>query len=369
MLADFSKTEPKMLAELQSTLHNANELTSNANASLTRLTDQFSGITDSLQKSLTLASSNIVDLSSSLDSTAKVSSGRVDTLLISLNGAATQLSASIDALHAIAANPQVKDNLLETTRSIALTTKTLADLTNDLRQVTGNPQTQGQLRDTVAHIDAATQKADSLLSALGGKSSVYGVDSGATPIPAGARPPGAKPGAKSSGNAPVASSAAVGLPANIRSKVGELVKNLAEIQIRVSQLAPQRPGSAAIGSPLLTADRGPQTDINLIALPKGNTSLFLGANDIGAKTTYNFSALSAIGHLKVGGGILYSRLGLIAKVQQGRIGLETRLYDLRHPTLDAYGSVSPLPHFQLFGGERDVLQRDRRAVFGLQADF
>lgn len=365
MLAQFSKTEPQMLAELQQTLHNANALTVNANSSLTRLTTQFGGITDSLQKSLSLASANIVDLSSTLDSTAKTSSGRVDTLLVSLNQAATQLSASIDQLHSIAANPQVKDNLIETTRSIALTTKTLADLTNDLRQVTGNPQTQGQLRDTVANIDAASQKADSLFAALGGKSSVYGVDAGATPIPGGSNGGGNKPG----GKPPASSSQPVALPANIHSKVDALVKNLAEIQVRVGQLAPQRPGSVGIGSPLLTSDRGPQTDINLIALPKGSTSLMMGANDIGAKTTYNFSALSSFGHLRVGGGVLYSRLGLIAKAQAGRIGLETRLYDPRHPTLDAYGTITAVPHLQLFGGERDTLQRDRRSVFGVQANF
>ena len=94
-------------------------------------------------------------------------------------------AVTVDALRDVATNPQVKNNLLDTTRSFAVTAKTFAELANDLRQVTGNPQTQSQLRDTVAQLDAASQKANSILAQFGGKSSVYGVDAGATPYPGG----------------------------------------------------------------------------------------------------------------------------------------------------------------------------------------
>jgi len=73
-------------------------------------------------------------------------------------------------------------------------------------------------------------------------------------------------------------------------------------------LARQRAGPN--GSPLLTKDSGPQTDINLIALPKGDTYLFAGANDIGAKSSWTFAAMTKRRPgLSVGGGVLYSRLG------------------------------------------------------------
>jgi len=372
MLAEFERVEPQILTEFQSTLKNANTLTLNADSSLTRLSGQMTDITASLSKSLAAASSNVVDLSETLDTTAKTSSAKVDTLLASLNTTATALSSSVDSLRQLAGNPQIHENLVATTRSVALTAKTFADLTGDLQRVTGNPQTQAQLRDTVANIDAAAQKADSLLAALGGKSSVYGVDAGATPNPnAPGPPPGTTRGAggTSSNTNQGGTAAAASLPANINAKLSGLTKNLAEVQIRVSQLAPQRPGSAQIGSPLLTADRGPQSDLNVLLLPKSRTSALVGVNDLGATSTWNLAGESSVGNLRVGGGVLYSRLGILASARQGNFGIDTRLYDLRHPTLDIYGDLFATPFLQVFGGERDTLQRDRRAVFGFQTKF
>jgi len=86
------------------------------------------------------------------------------------------------------------------------------------------------------------------------------------------------------------------------------VKNLVALEVRVSALDAQRANTNA--SPLLTKDRGPQTDVNLIALPQGPTYLFTGANDMGARTTWNFTAMRQLTpSFKVGGGGLYSRLG------------------------------------------------------------
>ncbi len=86
----------------------------------------------------------------------------------------------------MATNPQLRAQLTDTVAHIQMATANIAALTSDLRSVADNPQTQGQLRDTLAHIDAATQRATSLLGALGGTSSVYGVDAGATPPPSSA---------------------------------------------------------------------------------------------------------------------------------------------------------------------------------------
>ncbi|MBV9103365.1 MAG: hypothetical protein JO060_07220, partial [Candidatus Eremiobacteraeota bacterium] len=323
-----------------------------------------SQLTDQLSTTMATAGTNVVDLTTTLEGTAKSGSGRVNALLAKLDTTAVALSQGVDSLRALASNPQIHENLIATTRSVALTAKTFADLTNDLRRVTGDPQTQYQLRDTVAHIDAASQKANSLLAQLGGRSSVYGVDAGATPAPVGPVPSGhAPPG----GLAPAQTNETTSL----QSRMSSFVRNLAQVQVRVSQLAPQRAGSAGVGSPLLTADRGPKSDVNLVLFPTAQVNGFVGVNDLGERQTqtYNAAAITRVGYLRAGGGILYSRLGVLGSYQLKNIGVETRFYDLRHPTLDLYGSLIASPHFQVFGGERDVLQRDRRAVFGLQAQF
>ena len=184
LLAQFQKAEPQLLSEAESTLHNANELTSNANASLTRVSGKIDALTDSLQRNLTVASTNVVDLTGSLNSVVQRDSGEVDALLSQLTRTSKSFGETVDSLHDVATNPKVKENLINTTRDFAATAKAFAELTNDLRNVTGNPQTQAQLRDTVAQLDATSQKVDSLVGQLGGVSKVYGIDANATPAPA-----------------------------------------------------------------------------------------------------------------------------------------------------------------------------------------
>lgn len=140
----------------------------------------------------------------------------------------------------------------------------------------------------------------------------------------------------------------------------------------MSVLAPQRPGSTRRNvSPLLTADRGPQSDFNLFVLPHGKTGLELGVNDIGSErtTTANAMILNRIGTFTYGGGIEYSRLGVTASIARGALGLETRAYDLRHPTLDSYINYVANRKVQIFAGERDITHAQRRSVLGLQFSF
>jgi hypothetical protein len=293
-------------------------------------------------------------------------------------------------LQGLSKNQQLRANLIDTTHYIAQTTQTISLLVGDFRNVTGNPQTQAQLRDTVANIDATTQRANSLLAELGATSSVYGVDPNATPAPApspvspgpgaagppgGALPPGsAIPGATlpPATGTPLPARPLGGGPAKIRARLESIAASLVAVQIRVSELNVQN--AQGYSSPLLTPDRGPQSDFNLVALPKGRTSLLAGANDIGSATTsYNFSGLQTIGPgdaFRVGGGVLYSRLGLLAQYgANSGVGLEARAYDLRHPTVDGYATLHAAPGVELFGGERDVLHSGRRTVFGLQLQF
>ncbi|GAC1585285.1 MAG: hypothetical protein NVS3B28_07780 [Candidatus Velthaea sp.] len=379
LLSSLEKRAPALLNTFQSALNNANEITITTNGEIQRLSRRLDAVTSQLSVALNAGSANVIDITRQLDALVKLDGAKTDQLLSSLNTTARSLNQTADSVREIAGNRQIRSNLLETTRGIAETATTIASLTGDLRNVTGNPQTQAQLRDTVANVDAATQKANSILGSFGGTSSVYGVDPGATPapvpsgsVPASTGPGKTSPGGTVPGGTPRAGApSARNMPANLKDKISTIARNVLSIQIRVSELSAQN--SRTQSSPLLTQDRGPQTDFNVVALPKGNTSLLTGANDIGSQgtTSYNFAALGTFGNgVRIGGGILYSRLGVLGSFNtKSGAGLEARLYDLRRPTFDAYGNFRVAPGFTVFAGERDSLRASRRAVLGVQLQF
>ncbi|MDQ2859089.1 MAG: MlaD family protein [Candidatus Eremiobacteraeota bacterium] len=375
ILAQFETSEPRLIGQLESTLKNANALTTNANRSLSIATNQVQQLTDSLQKNLTLASTNVVGLTGSLNSIVKRDSVQVDSLLVGLNSTSKSFGETVDSLREVATNPQLKGNLLQTTHDFALTAKTFAALTQDLRNVTGNVQTQAQLRDTVAQVDATSQKVDSLVGSLGGKSNVYGVDSGATPAPAPPTTTGPASGGGTRGGSQAPAQAASRVTnalGSLRDRLATFKKDLVVLQFRASELSPQRAASAKGNvSPLLTLDRGPQSDFNVLVLPHGTTGAQIGVNDIGSSGTSsaNFLILNRTKTFTYGGGIEYSRAGVVASITRKALGLEARAYDLRHPTLDTYFNLFPAPKFQLFAGERDVTHASRRSVLGLQLEF
>jgi len=407
VLAQLQKAEPELLSQLKSTLVNANELSTNANNAITRISARVDSLTTSLQQNLTLASNNVVGLTSTLNASAQRDAPRIDDLLAQLTRTSKSFGQTVDALRDVATNPKLKANLVDTTRDFALTAHTFALLTQDLRNVTSNPQTQSQLRDTVAQLDATSQKVDSLVGQLGGKSEVYGVDANATPAPVATTPPpgylptsapaippaaasSAQPGSSmqpgtstqpGSGPsaAPHASYGAGGggsstsqIADTLRRRLNQFTKDLVLLQVRASLLSPERPGSIGRNvTPLLDSDRGPSSDFNVFLLPHAHTGLEAGVNDLGANgtSTANLMLLNRAGPVTYGGGIEYSRLGLTASVGRGAFGIETRAYDLRHPTLDQYLNFSLTPKVQIFGGERDLIHTDRRSVFGLQFEF
>ena len=231
-------------------------------------------------------SASIVDMTGRLDTTMRRNSANVDTIFSELRKSSVALNETVDQVRALATNPQVHQNLLDTTKGLAQTATTFGQIIQDLHNVTGNPQTQAQLRDTIANTDAATQKLNSLLHEFGATSSVYGVDPGATPAPAG------------SAAGRLAAAAAVGprtdrrldrraagaTVQHVQNRLGAVARSLIAIQIRLSELDDYNPNS--ISQPLLaTSQRGPQSDFNALILPHGKTSLFAGANDIGTPQT------------------------------------------------------------------------------------
>ncbi len=371
MLAELETREPALLNTMQSALNNANAISITLNGEIQHLTRKVDTLTDTMQVALTQGSANINDLTSRLDMTVRRNSGRVDSLLASLDSSAQSLNATATAVQRLAQNPQVSANLIETTRGLAQTATTIASIAGDFHDITGNPQTQAQLRDTMANVDAATQKLNSILGRLGGKSNVYGVDKGATPAPAGSPSPGGRggPGSATGANA---SGNAGAVQADMKNTLGGLVRNLVGLQLRVSEMNAQK--TTVSNSSLLTRDRGPSTDINLIIPPHGGTYLFTGVNDIGGPaSTWNFAGMTAVRpHLFAGGGVLYSRLGArVLLSPPGRVGLgfEGRVYDLRRPTTDAYANLRLGDGLTIFGGERDALRESRRTTFGLQYQF
>ncbi len=361
MLATLERREPALLNTLQSALNNANDISTTANTSFQKLSRRIDGLTTTLELAINSNSATISDLTTTLDNSVKRNTGHFDAIIASLDNSARDLNRTADHVTALASDPQLRSNILQTTQGIAQTATTFASIATDLRQVTGNMQTQAQLRDTVANVDAAAQKANSLLAQFGGTSSVYGVDRGATPAPAGSPRPG-------SGSTPPTATGG----SNVKNKLGALVKDLVAIQVRVSALDKQKAGTS--GSPLLTRDQGPSTDINVIALPKGSTYLMAGVNDIGGPSgSVNFAAMQRFNpSLSVGGGVLYSRLGLRAVYHPGltrALGLEARVYDPRRATADAYANFEIIKGLTLFGGERDIFRSGRRTTAGVQVQF
>lgn len=351
MLATLEEREPQLLNTLQTALVNVDDMT-------TQLRSTVADVSGTMESTMSQAGGHIVSMTATLDDTMGRNQYKIDKLLTTLDATAVALNKSMDQLASLATDPRLKNNLITTTTNIRDLTDNIAGLTGDLRTVTGNPQTQAQLRDTVMHLDATVQKANSLLGSLGGESHVYGVDAAATPYPVpenpNALPPPGTQTPPPAGAAP------------LKGRLAAMARNLVQAQLRFGYLNPQTVNGP---SPLLTSNRGPQTDMNLVILPRGKASVMMGANDIGAKTTWNFAGLANFRHFQVGGGILYSQFGVLGAYNSGLLGAETRIYDLRTPTMDIYGNLNVAQWARLFLGQRDVTRPDRRTVFGLQLNF
>jgi ABC-type transporter Mla subunit MlaD len=374
LMTDLTNREPVLMDQLQTAITNVNHLTTNANSMMTQFSSRGLELTSTLQRSLDRASSSIVDLTGQLDETVRRNGGRIDTLLVSLNRTASSLSVASDQLRAMATDPQLRNQLQDTVAHIQVATANMAALSADLKKASEDTTTQGQLRDTLAHIDAASQRASSLLGALGGTSSVYGVDVGATPPPAQTSAPPGKivpptpvPGVPN----PIEEKKEKGqirLSPAMRDRIAAVAKNLVEVQIRLSELS-----SKAAGTPdnaLLTTDRGPQSDFNVVLLPHGDSQLFAGVNDLSANQTWNFAMRQRLAPgVLVGGGILYSRLGALGLITNKVFGFEGLAYDPRYGYLDTYLRMHATPNIDLFVGERDWLHNDRRTTYGLQYRF
>jgi ABC-type transporter Mla subunit MlaD len=339
ILSMLQQSEPELLASVRETLGDVDQ------------------VAHTLNTSLGTAGRNIAEMAQTLNSTATLDAPRLNLMLAQLADASEALRRSMTAVESVATDPSLRANVIATTQNIADTTHTLAQLTADLRAITSDPATQAQMRDTIANLDATLERASSLLGKLGGRSHVYGVDAGATP------PPAVSPGGMPSPQP---------LTYERRETMGGVLSRVAlqlvELQLRVGYL--DRQHVCCGGTPLLTPDRGPQTDLNAILLPHSQTSVVFGANDIGHQTTWNLAAThEVLPDFRIGGGLLYSRLGVMGQYDDHGNGVDLRFYDPRHPTLDVYGDVHLTSWAQLFFGERAINQPQRRTDVGIQLHY
>jgi phospholipid/cholesterol/gamma-HCH transport system substrate-binding protein len=356
MLSDLERREPKLLDTLQSALTNANDVTVSLKGSI-------GSISSELQSSLARASSNLVALTDTLNGTVQMNSSRINDILANFQQTSHALDASMASLQSLATDPNLKSNVLATTKSIADTTANIAGITSDLRTVTSDPQTQAQLKNTVANLDATLQKANSLLGDLGGKSSVYGVDAGATPYPIASFSP-APAGTQASSNG-TSSAPPTAQSLHLQSRLAGIASSLISIQLRISELNEQ---TVCCPNPLYSENRGPEPDINAIILPHNKTSLMIGANNIGyTPTTANAALIQSLSpNVRIGGGVLYSQLGFLAAYNDRVFGFDTKIYNIQRPDIDLYGNLNVAKNWQLFIGERALNHAERRFTFGFQ---
>ena len=367
MLGLLQTREPKLLDTMQTALQNINDITVSSKATFADVSGRLESLTASLQTAVEKGSGNLNDITAQIDSTVRGNRGHIDSIVASLDNSARALNQTADSVRDLAGNPRVHDNLVRTTQGIADSATTLASIAADLKNVSGNPQTQAQLRDTVANIDAATQKLNGILAQFGGTSSVYGVDKGATPAPLSTPVHG---GGGTSSGVPVtqASPAPGNIPENFKNKLGTLARSLVTLQVRINELSTYN--ATAFNSPTLPTGQGLNSDVNMILLPQGSTSLYAGANNIGTgPTTWNFAVMNAFSpKLRVGGGVLYSNLGVRAIYRDPLghgLGFDSELYGLQHPSYDQLVTYGLSKQIELFGGERDILHSGRRSTFGM----
>ncbi len=367
MLATLEQREPKLLDNLDTALANVDAMTTELRSTVADL----SGVLDT---SLRSASGNLVQMTSTVNSTLSRNQYKIDSMLTSLDRTAVALNKSMDALQGLATDPRLKNNLVTTTSNIRDLTSNIAGLTGDLRTITGNPQTQAQLQNTVANLDATMQKANSLLGTLGGQSHVYGVDAGATPypVPTGLRDNTAQ--RASAGDAAGRSAAARNAAAD-RGRLCALARWAAALAsgqgsrrssdtVHVSERAERKGSESAAHKRSRSTNRHEPRHTSTVERKR----LFRRERHR-REHDVELRGDKARGAADYGAGILYSQFGVAGAYNFGKIGVETRIYNLRQPTFDLYGNLNVVRWAQLFFGERDITRSDRRTVLGLQLQF
>ena len=340
-LKNFSKTMAVVNRELPALANrfslvasHTDNLIQDADASLSSLTGEMQTTVAELNATIGTSGRNIDELTGNLNGLVAEDRPRLQLLVDRLSSTAENLNKTMAGIASIAQDPVLHDSLIGTVQNVEGATAKLKAMATELESVTGDPRTESQLKQTVANLQSVTAKANAIL----GQFTTAGDEtSGATPVPVS---PGATP--------------------RPRLQFGGGIFSQPLVQAQVRETWSDRGG-------------GPDSDLNLVLLPGAKTHVTVGANDLGYSTTYNFLLDRNSKDLQLGAGVLYSKLGISALFRPfgSPIGIDARVYDPKHPTLDLYGDLRLSERLQLFYGERYLWNdaRTKTPSFGLQIKY
>ncbi|HXW76865.1 MAG TPA: hypothetical protein VEJ20_05580, partial [Candidatus Eremiobacteraceae bacterium] len=341
-LRSFSKTMKVVNAELPALARRFNLVAEHTDLlvlhtddTLTALGSELDETVAALDRTVSVSGRNLTQLTGNVNGLVTDNRSRLQLLIRNLSDTADNLNKTMAGVAAIASDPMLHASLVQTAQNMADATARLKAIAANIQSITGDPQTEAQLKSAIGNLDAASAKANDL---LGRFSHASGASTG-TASPA----PGGSPSAQSGGT---------------QSNSGIFGQPLVEAHVRETW-----------------GDHGggPASDLNVDLLPGARAHVTVGANDLGYSTTYDLLLdESASPEFQLGGGVLYSKLGVAALFRPfgGPVGVDARLYDPKHPTLDLYGDLRLSQRLQLFYGERSIWgPASRLPSFGLQVNY
>jgi len=353
-LRAFSKTMavvnrelPALARRFSTVATHTDDLILNANSSLTALSGEMQTTVAELNATLGRSGRNIDALTGNLNGLIAEDRPRIQLLVDRLSSTANNLNKTMAGIASIAQDPLLHDSLIGTVQNVEGATAKLKAMATELESVTGDPKTESELKETVANLASVTAKADAILGQYSTAEAQPGPTApGSSPQPL---PPGATP-------QPNARTGATPRP---RMQLGSgFFSTLVQADVRETWG---------------THGGGPASDLNLVLLPRAKTHLTVGANDLGYSTTYNFLLDRNSKDLQLGAGVVYSKLGISALFRPfgSPVGVDARIYDPKHPTLDLYGDLRLSERLQLFYGERYLWNNTKTKTpsFGLEIKY
>ena len=342
-LAVVNRQLPGLFNKFTDVANDSDRLINNANMALAGVGGQLGTTVGLLDATIQTSGRNLDELTGNVNGLVTENRGRLSALAGNLEQTSANLNKTMQGVAAIAQDPSLHESLVGTAANVEAATEKLKAIATDIQGITGDPQTQSELRGTIQNLSSAAARANDILGRYSHASATVGKagpGSGATPS--------ASPQPGNAGPAPSGATGSGGLFGG----------PIATAQIR--ETWGNRGG-------------GPASDVMLELFPAAKTHLSVGANDLGYGSTYNLLLDKRESRdFEVGGGVLYSKLGVAALFRPfgGPVGVDARLYDPKHPTLDLYGDLRLEQRLRLFYGERSIWgPAARTPSFGLQVDY
>ena len=349
-LKNFSKTMnvvnrelPALARRFSSIAGHADTLVLHADSTLLGLSGQLQTTVALLNETIGTSGRNVDQLTGNMNQLIGENRQRFNALIDNLAKTSDNLNKTMAGVASIAQDPLLHQSLVGTVQNVQAATAKLKAIATELESVTGDPKTQSELRGTISNLQGVTDKANAILGTFVTSEQN---EQNASPQPAASGSPGPAPS-----------------PRARAVRRGLFSQPLVQAQVR--ETWSNRGG-------------GPASDLNVVLLPSAPTHVTIGSNDLGYNTTYNLLVnKNASPNLQVGAGVLYSKLGLAALFRPfgSPLGIDARLYDPRHPTLDLYGDIRLTERLDLFYGERSLWSPTTRGTnsgvpsFGIQVKY